>query len=794
MADFEYTESPKPIGTTPETPAVTPSAARIVAASQNPDRKYFSERYNMGYEITDGEFRILSGILERSNDWETDSNRFAQALMYSKAQNMPLDVTYQNLDAINEAFTGQKPQYTKTWTKAVKDSLDIGILNRDRSELGYQRMKAEERGEDASEYINQIKALDERIMEKQDRTPRNWFVNLLKVTAQSVPYTIDVATKSAAVGMGAAALAPLAPAIADVFMPALSGVSEAAIPINSTTMMALAQNAYSGAASVAAWNRTKNLSSGEVYHDLREKGVEKNIASNVAYFNGVIQGAIETSLGLIPGMSKAVGNAIGVHAGASLSSKVFAGMYARGTIGGMAAGLTNYILQAGGEGLEEFLQSLADNAAECIGMYQYTMYYAKKLRYEAEQNPSKNLFIERHKADDQFGDMSEVEREDTLEKIYDKNHKIEGVSNTEAETLDTDYLAINELDEQADEEEEAEAQTTDTPEEPIKRRKDDRLHTQESTDVREMADGSEKHTLKLGSADSRRRYGRIEFSVKDKTVTIDDVFLKAGQQNLTGEFVTELMRRYAGYNIEWNPSAASQLKVKEQLIKDNTVNPGQLQMFKARGDLNARIEAAQRIKQAVPSLNMREATLAAGLFQIRAENEKKTLNDFLNENIIIGTMEDAIAKDIISEEKAKGKKGLFYNTGNVAKAFVYIGKEGNISTLYHEYSHWAIKNTPEAAAKLARALKKAADTKEFRAYLDQHYKILNPLGREGVVDKNNKYSADRVIELIKTMPEDVNKWTTQHHEIAAYLGETYFHEGRTFNNELKSLFDKIKGL
>lgn len=404
--------------------------------------------------------------------------------------------------------------------------------------------------------------------------------------------------------------------------------------------------------------------------------------------------------------------------------------------------------------------------------------YSSQLKKDAENFPSKEMFIKFHKEDEKLGEMTAAQRKDTLGDIYDKNHTIEGVSNVEAANLDTDYLAINEVEEQGDEE--AEPVATDTPTEPIQRRKDHRLHTQESLNVQEMADGSERHTLKLGSADSRRRYGRIEFTVKGDTVTINDVYLKAGQQDLTGEFVTELMRRYEGYNIEWQPTTESQIKVRDQLIQNNTQNPGKLQMFKGQGNFNETLEAAGYLKEKIPGLDQHQATVAAGLMRIIAEGRNKTLHEFLTDTIQFKTFADAIAAGDMTQEEAEINKGAYKLIENGTKAIIYVGESGDFSTLFHEVVHFISQTSPESK-NLAQALRKNADTDQFRKYLEQHKKVLDNTGLD----------ADGIISAIKEMSDNPMEWTRAQNEIVAVLGETYAQEGRTFNPELQTLFDKI---
>ena len=438
-------------------------------------RQWLYDQVNQGYELNDKDYGQMMNILTNTkDDWETEISRIEQAYMFTKKEGIPFPAAYANVDELVEAETGQTPQYNKTATRAVRDALEIGRLGVLRGQVGTKMMLAElGLGDEADVEMAKRKMgiIDEEMQRLQDYAPRNLLTKVLKVTAQSLPYTLDIAAKSVAFGAGAMALSG---AIGEALTPTMlasaaklfGATAEGASASEASTLLTLAQGAYGKASTVAAWLRTAELSTGSVYYDLRQKGVEKNVALGVASVNGIIQGAIETSLGLIPSMGRAAKIAImGETAGASLAAKTFAGLYAKGWLGGMAAGLTEVLKTAGGEGLEEFLQNIADNLAEytALAISKETDYtfdktagdvlkeafrdgmagfgsalllglpmsfvtvsadigYARGLKADAEFKSSKESFIRKHMDDAPMKKMSKEQKEEFLGRVYDNNH------------------------------------------------------------------------------------------------------------------------------------------------------------------------------------------------------------------------------------------------------------------------------------------------------------------------------------------------------------------------------------
>ena len=132
---------------------------RKTAEQVRTGKQWLADQVNFGYELNDKDYALMTSVLENSMDWEADMSRFEQALMYSRHENISFSAAFENIDALNEAFMGRKPEYTKTATKAVRDSLEIGILGRMRGEVGLKLMQAEE-AESNPKYRNYVAAGD----------------------------------------------------------------------------------------------------------------------------------------------------------------------------------------------------------------------------------------------------------------------------------------------------------------------------------------------------------------------------------------------------------------------------------------------------------------------------------------------------------------------------------------------------------------------------------------------------------------------------------------------------------
>ena len=754
--------------------------ARSIVAEQ----KNLSAQINgaTGLDLTPSEYSMISKAMSVSEDPEATANKFAQALTYSHNSGITFEDAYNNLDALNYAQLGKKVDVTQTGTKAVINSFKIGNLTVKRQNAAKKAYMAYKDGEDVQSIINsdigkEIQAIDDEIASLQDYTPRAWYTEIFKNTANTLSYSFNVA---AAAGVGKAI-----------------GAVAGSTPVGT------------GLATLFSFAQGYALTKYGNWYDNVKNGVDPDVADKVQTISAGVQAAIESVLDVNVGLVRG----LGTGTAKTIASKTLKNMYVNGTLNKITLYLTKYGLNMASEGTEEFLQEITDEVGENVAyalsgmdapnelgdiltnsvkayiggassaiilgigdaVYETKMdvEYAQNLKKEAIQTPSKETFINRHIDDEKLGEtLSRSEKSEILSEAYDKTRnaaKDEGVKLTETSIIDTDYDINDDFENNPDAPGTEDAKVSEQPVEPIKRMDNGRVRTQESTRVTQNTDGTESHTLNIGSRGSSTRYGYVDYTLntQTKTVTIDEVKTKQGYEEITRDAILEVERQYEGWNIEWNPSAESQIKIKDQLINDtNNPNRGNLQWFKEGQDTDTSIYVGNWIKKTFTNLTDEQSIVAANLLQFTAQAQGTDVKTWINDHIQnLDTFDEA------------GKKGAVKFDSSDIKAIIYAGKNADFSTFSHETFHVLIR-TSQAASQLSSALKNASQTAEFAKYVNSHKQII-------------KMDLDEVIDAVKDMGDDPLKWTRSQHEVAATFFEAYLRDGQTFNEKLKNIFTRI---
>ncbi len=747
------------------------------------EKKDLSAQINgtTGLDLTPSEYSMISTAMANSKDPDATANKFAQALTYSHNSGITFEDAYNNLDALNLAQLGKKVDVTQTGTKAVVNSFKIGNLTVKRQKAAQKAYTAYKEGKSVEEIFNsdigaEIQAIDDEITSLQDYTPRAWYTDILKTTANTLSYSFNVA---AAAGVGKAI-----------------GAVAGSTPVGT------------GLATLFSFMQGYSLTKYGNWYDNVKDGVDPKVADAVQTISAGIQAAIESVLDVNVGLVRSLGT--GTAKG--IASGTLKNMYVNGTLNKITMFLTKYGLNMASEGTEEFLQEITDevgdnvayalsgkeapnelkdiisNATQAyiggassaiilgIGDAAYetkmNVKYAQSLRQEAISTPSKETFVNRHIEDEALGDtLTRSEKSELLSEAYENTRKTaqEEIKASEATTIDVDYNINDDFQEDENNPGNEEAKVSEQPVEPIKRLDNGRVRTQESTKVTQNTDGTESHTLNIGTRGSSVRYGYIDYTLdtQNKTVTIDEVKTKLGYEDLTRDAVLEVERQYEGWNIEWNPSAESQIKIKDQLINDtNNPNRGNLQWFNEGQDTDTSIYVGNWIKKTFTNLTDEQSIVAANLLQFTAQAQGTDVKTWINDHIQnLDTFDEA------------GKKGAVKFDSSDIKAIIYAGKNADFSTFSHETFHVLIR-TSQAAAQLSTALKNASQTTEFARYINSHKQII-------------KMDLDEVVEAVKDMGDDPLQWTRSQHEIAATLFESYLRDGQTFNEKLKNIFARI---
>ena len=797
-------------------PKTTTLAEDLATDARNlvSQQKQLSGILDGGLNLSGKEYAMITTAMSQASDPNYVASRFAQALVHSKNTGISLDYAYQNLEALNKAQMGRNVEINTSGLKSIMNSFRIGKLANDKTKLSRQFRLLEEYGGDTSDVQQRIAAIEEEMASLQDDVPRNLFTQAVKLLGENWAYMGNIALKAAVYGGAAALIA------SGIGIPAGTAMLGTLAPAGASLGSMLGMTAvYSAAATAGSFKGSADWSRDNMYYDLRAGGVDKNTAQWASSINSWVQGAIETFLGTT---AQALGTVSGLSIG-KLANGVATRLHLNGITRVIAAGVIEWAKGTAEEGLEELLQGIADNITKALAYEASGMdwkdadlesigdlasefaggalmggflgipstvirstRYAKTLKNDAVRMDSKEAFIEKHMASDESSgfnvDLSEQEKRQFLSDIYDKNHNQQAttsadISDAQAKTITTDFVDINEEDPGTDENGDTVAQASELPVEPVKRLQNGRLRVQESKDYTVNSDGSESHKLKIGSVGSGTLYGTVEYTLDGKNITIDKVTSRIGYESIQEDAVKELMRRYEGYNISWNPETDAQQAIRNNLIKDNPLQNGQLNWFDGRTDIDAAVKAAEYIQKIYPNMSKDEATVATQLLQIVAETQGQSTGEWIKDHIQnFKTIEQGISEGELSSESAKKRAATVFDESGV-KAIIYTGKEADFSTFTHETFHVLVR-TSQAAAQLASALREASHTSRFEKYVTRHPETI-------------RMSLEDIQNAIDSMGDNPLEWTRAQHEVAAHLFESYLQEGRTFNERLQGLFQKI---
>ena len=403
----------------------TPEWVDYIGNAQQYEQKVrqVSEDVNYGLTVTPQQYQVIANAMANSDDPEQTEAKFAQALVYSRELGIDLSAALENLDSLNKAQLGHSVPYTKAGYKAVFDSVSIGEWSIELAELKKQWYEAVKSGSDTRGIEMEINQLENVIEKHQDNASRGLVTTLLKLGAQSLPYTLRIFLAGGATGAAAVGAATILGAV-------VGG------PAGAAAALSVAGTIYQKSSMVGGFIEGYKLTKYAQYYDLVKEGVKPEVAEWTTTLSAVIQSAVEQFLGIESGVNRAISNIA-----TGTTSKILAGMYARGAFGRIAGVAAEYFKTGVSEGLEEFLQQLTEdltdniarelsgtgngkiisrqeihNAVEAfaggfgaslvLGILptaintKATVRYAMDLREEAQSTDSKQAFINNHKSDE----------------------------------------------------------------------------------------------------------------------------------------------------------------------------------------------------------------------------------------------------------------------------------------------------------------------------------------------------------------------------------------------------------
>ena len=754
-------------------------------------------RQDLGVPVTEYEWNMISSAAMTSANPQEEMLRYASAIRFSREYGIPISAAIQNLDPLTEYQIGRKFTPDKNAFQAIGDSMRVGQLTVDRMEVAAQIRDKHYAGEDVTDLLGRMQEIDADIEANQDNLPRSFLTNMAKLGAQVLPYTIDVFNSGGKAGIATAASVA---AIAK-----MAGVSLASTGIGAVPGAVVAGGTLAGAwavgQTVGTVNRSRELQRGIAYYDMINAGVDKDTAYYLSEAEGTIYGVVEALLNQFGG---AMLNAVGIDDLVSkTASNVMGKVTANGTLGAVGLGIMKYLFGAGGEGIEETTQSFTTSIREAItteltgvlpedsrgpvekavnegvtGFLAGLMLglpvggvntaidisRAKGINDLAKQVPSRAAFV---KATENAKPES-MEAADWQEAMVRTWNRYNG--DRTPSVIQDEITAANELD----------AGKGRTPSGVVRRLQDGSLYTQETDKITTDADGAEHHTLKVGDPISGVRYGGIDYSIKGNTLTIEDVLVKSGYENIRKEAILDLTKQYEGYDIVWEAKGENLEALKQQIISENPRGPeAGLQYYDGITDVSQRMKISQTIREYFPRLNASEISLASTIMQLRAEAKGLSVENYIAQYGKDGRMFGSGLLDDVSLKNIKGTT-VFDSIEKGVKAIIYAGQKADFSTFTHEAFH-VFRREMEQTKQLEEALSEAATNGELAQYIQAHGDIFR-----GSVFAGR--SAQQIAEAVSGFGET---WTALQEEISARLWEAYLLGGQTQSAKLKNIFRRI---
>jgi len=721
-------------------------------------------QFDYNLPVTDREYESIGRVIQQNPDEEP--YRFASAIRFSRELGLTVENAMMRLDDLTEYQTGKKFSPTKSTWKAIVDSFEIGKLQIPKADLEKQYKYLDLAGEDTTQIEQQIAEYERMFTELGDSTPRNLLTQALKAGAQTLPYTAKIAlggaSKGMVAGLGAAGVA------------ALFGVAAVgALPVSiAASIIAVA----TAAGTAFSFKEAYDLMEGGEYYRMRKNGIPKDIALPMSNMSAWVQAGVESFLGLVPA---GVGKITGAQ---TLTSRALAKLAISGKWGTAGKFLGTWVGQSFEEGAEEAVQALTGWTADIIAaelsdvmppersipILTEALEGAKQgflaslvlgaggsvmssvsdtsllgqIRRDAQATPSKESFIDKHRANAPEG-VAESEWTTALSEVYEQNKP----KRTEAQ---------------------AEQELDATPGEAtsVARLKSGRIYAQESEQVSVAPDGSESRILKVGDPISSKRYGYIGYTRTDNAIEIDEVRFGSTYENVRKESILELGRQNPGVDIVWNPQTEALQAIRDEIIAEQgSLNP----YTTNQTNVEPRLALQEKIKQAMPTLDAPQRTAAATLIELRAEAKGMTLESY---------MDTYFDQRVFAEEGLDATKrgGItFEQTEDGVKALIYAGKNADFSTFSHEAFH-LFRREMAQTPQLQSALTQASQDEAFSTFVQDNKSFL----------KMDTAKASSILAKFS------DNWTRDQEELVAGLWELYLKEGKAPTSRLEALFDKIK--
>ena len=754
----------------------------------------------------------LAGIKDKS-EMEAEEIRIASALSYSRNLGLPFQYTLQNLDQIALEWNGIKYSPTATNFRSITDSFKLGTLRNERGTLGTMAMNAST-PEELSQILAQSSQLSQQMQALQDSVPRPWYIDLLKMGAENIPYmaapTMEGIEGYATARLGLEAAARMGGmAVTNGPLRQLGEIGLQATKIGGRLNLPLA-TALTAYSIYRNFQRGKEINQGNLFLDLLEAGVPADTARPIAGVAGSINQAIEMIGGVDASWLKAAGIDVDTVASRLLSRMVIRGRLAelgtfaarwgaeaftegteevfQGIVEGIASDYAyalSGIRNPDAENQESWIKEAADNFAGGFAVSLLLGLPAVAISTHADFQTVKDLrnlslTVRSKESYDELAaamrpeDINEADWKTVTDTQYERG-KQEGFNafrdTISQQDLDTTLVDLDpDAEVQSDDEVTGDGQQKVT----VDRLANGKLYGHESrTRWRLPGSFGSGHTFNYGSPETRKSYGAINYTTdSDGHLTITNVRTRAGYENLRQEMVSDFISRFPDMDITWETNSVEEESIRTNLINSNPRGTD----YGLNYGRGANAADIQNVRTRIGTLfSEDEATNSAlaEIVEMVADREGVTGSEWLDRHI-------PEFRKWTAEEQAEADAGLpegyhrtgaseFYDLVDGVKAVVYAGKYANPTTFLHEMTH-VLRRIGENGNEFRTLFNKIRDDADFQSFVNNSRSIKHK-------DLSTLFNTE--------------EWTTDDDEFFAELGEAYWMSGQTMNNELSGFFSRL---
>ena len=769
-------------------------------------------------QVTSGQYDFivnhLAGIKDKA-EMEAEEIRIASALSYSRNLGLPFQYTLQNLDQIALEWNGIKYSPTATNFRSITDSFKLGTLRNERGTLGTMAMNAST-PEELSQILAQSSQLSQQMQALQDSVPRPWYIDLLKMGAENIPYmaapTMEGIEGYATARLGLEAAARMGGmAVTNGPLRQLGEIGLQATKIGGRLNLPLA-TALTAYSIYRNFQRGKEINQGNLFLDLLEAGVPADTARPIAGVAGSINQAIEMIGGVDASWLKAAGIDVDTVASRLLSRMVIRGRLAelgtfaarwgaeaftegteevfQGIVEGIASDYAyalSGIRNPDAENQESWIKEAADNFAGGFAVSLLLGLPAVAISTHADFQTVKDLrnlslTVRSKESYDELAaamrpeDINEADWKTVTDTQFERG-KQEGFNafrdTISQQDLDTTLVDLDpDAEVQSDDEVTGDGQQKVT----VDRLSNGRLHGNERGPKWSLASFGTGREFAYGSPKTGKSYGLIGYRTdRDGHLTITNVRIRAGYENLRQEMVSDFISRFPDMDITWETNSVEEEAVRTNLINANPRGTDYGLNY-GRGANDADIQTVRTRIGTLFSEDEATNSALAEIIEMIGQKEGMTGSQWLDRYI-------PEFRKWTPEEQQEADAGLpegyhrkgasdIYELVDGVKAVVYAGEHANPTTFLHEMTH-VLRRIGENGNEFRTLFNKIRNDADFQAFVN-HSEIIKHK------DLSTLFTTD--------------KWTRDDDEFFAELGEAYWMSGQTVHKEISGFFARLTRL